>query len=255
MKCLKKKEGLHGQNICKGDKMSNKDDLLNIGNMNNQNNMKKILIYVAIAFLVFVIGVIGFALIQNNKNSQKETIIPPETKNQPKQDNLFQQIPIENEQNTKPPSAPVKNEEPKNIKKEVIQNSAPTKIQNKPEIKQENKTKNNLIRQPEKQKKAELAKPAPKVKKTHKKAVLTKKYYIQVAALLRHKKPSKSFLGLITKAGYKYKFFVTYIKLKNEKVKVTKILVGPFKNEKTARKALKRIKANITQNAFVFKAE
>ena len=261
----KKKEVLAGLDICKGVKMSNKDDLFNIGKENSQNNMKKILIYVAIGFLVFVIGVIGFAIIQNSNNSEKNAIIPPNTQTQPKQDNLFKQIPIENDntQQVKPKSQT-------NIKK-VIQNSEQNHSQvipetqnqnpiqqNKPEIKKEVK--------PATPSKAKVAKPAVKkvikpkkpqrtIRKSHKKVINKGKYYIQVAALLRYKKPSKKFLQLITKAGYKYKFFVTYAKLKGEKVKVTKVLAGPFSNRLEAKKALKKVKESITQNAFIFKVK
>ena len=278
MKYLKKKEGPLGLDICKGEKMANKDDLLNIGNGdNNQNNMKKILIYVAVAFLIFVIGVIGFAILQNNKNSEKDTIIPPETKVQPKQENLFKQIPIEND-NTQPQTKPSQTKQPQttpqpNIKENVIQNSTKkqpqpqnieqNKPQNEPEAK-EVKTKEPVV-QPKKSNQEKITIPGltentkSKITKNRKNSTSKKinkgKYYIQVAALLRHKKPSRSFLKLITKNGYKYRFFVTYTKIKNEKVKVTKVLVGPFSNEKYARKALKKVKANITQNAFIFKVK
>ncbi len=266
MKCLKKKEEPHGQNICKGDKMSNKDDLLNMGNGNNPNNMKKILIYVAIAFLIFVIAVIGFAIFQNSNNSETNTIIPPAIQTQPKQDNLFKQIPIETQNVQKSQKQnPQTNEKEKIIQNSSTnqtvnnsQNSAQNITETKPEAKPE-VSKNQTIKKTKpivKEVKPVVKKTKPKIKpKPVKKVIKSKKYYIQVAALLRYKKPSKSFLRLITKAGYKYKFFVTYIKLKNERVKVTKILVGPFSNEKTARKALKKIKANITQNAFLFKVK
>jgi len=264
MNCIKKKEEPHGLDICKGVKMSNKDDLLNMGNGNNPNNMKKILIYVAIAFLIFVIGVIGFAIIQNSNNSEKNTIIPPETQTQPKQDNLFKQIPIESK-NTKTPQT---QHPAKNIKAEVLQSSTtnkeenksdnniknviqnkPNVINNKPEVKQKvNVQKNNIKEKP-------VTIPSVKKIKTYKKVINPSKYYIQVAALLRYKKASKKFLHLIVKSGYKYRFFVTYIKLKNKKVKVTKILVGPFLNEKAANKALRKVKANINQNAFIFKVK
>ena len=260
---IKKKEVLAGLDICKGVKMSNKDDLFNIGKENSQNNMKKILIYVAIGFLVFVIGVIGFAIIQNSNNSEKNAIIPPNTQTQPKQDNLFKQIPIENDntQQVKPKSQT-------NIKK-VIQNSEQNHSQvipetqnqnpiqqNKPEIKKEiSKSVPSKIKEEKpisaKTVQSEVKKPL----KVYKKVVKKGKYYIQVAALLRYKKPSKKFLQLITKAGYKYKFFVTYINLKGEKVKVTKVLAGPFSNRIQAKKALKKVKANITQNAFIFKVK
>ena len=239
--------------------MSNKDDLLNIGNGNNPNNMKKILIYIAIAFLIFVIAVIGFAVVQNSNNSEKNAIIPPETQTQPKQENLFKQIPIEN----KNPQNSQTQQPSKNIKKEVLQNSAnkeENKSKNPALNKSENNSKNvtqeaNTQKINTKVKEKSVAIPVVKKVKTYKKIINSQKYYIQVAALLRYKKASKKFLHIITENGYKYKFFVTYIKLKNEKVKVTKVLIGPFDNEKTANKALRKVRANINQNAFIFKVK
>ena len=229
--------------------MSNKEDLLNIGNGDNKNNLKKILIYVAVAFLVFVIGVISFAVIQNNKNSQKEAIIPPETKAKPKEENIFKQIPIENENVQQSQS-----QQPKmNIKQdeEQPQPKAVSSVnETKPQVQPE------TIKEPVEKKTLKASKPEIKNSvKSSKQSLSGAKYYIQVAALLRYKKPSKRFLELITKNGYKYKFFVTYVKLKGEKVKITKILVGPFANRKEAKKALKKVKANITQNAFIFKVK
>ena len=242
--------------------MSNKDDLLNMGNGNNPNNMKKILIYVAIAFLIFVIAVIGFAVVQNSNNSEKNAIIPPETQTQPKQENLFKQIPIENKtaQNSQTQQAL------KNIKKEAVQNPA-NKEENKSQNQALNKSAINLKNVTQNKQEANTQKinaklkeksvaiPVVKKVKTYKKIINSQKYYIQVAALLRYKKASKKFLHIITENGYKYKFFVTYIKLKNEKVKVTKVLIGPFANEKTANKALRKVRANINQNAFIFKVK
>ena len=245
--------------------MSHKEDLLNIGNGNNSNNMKKILIYVAIAFLIFVIGVIGFAIVQNNK-SEKEAIIPPES-NQPKQENLFKQIPIEddnqqnvnnqqnkqsiNEQQNEQQNEQTQNKQPQNIKQsknKQPQNVASIQLQNEVDTTL-NKTETTEVKKSKVKKEVvkKIAQPVKKVTKI--------KYYVQVAALLRYKKPSKRFLQLITKNGYKYKFFVTYTKIKNEKVRVTKVLVGPFRNEKAARAAMRKIKANITQNAFIFKVK
>lgn len=268
--------------------MSNNEDLLkNIGNNPNPTNMKKILIYVAIAFLVFVIGIIGFAVVQNGRNNQKDAIIPPDNnKNVAKNNNnnnLFKQIPIENannQNNSAIANNPQNQESKENIKAQVLKNSQnEANNQNQPSKPLNQNITQNQSTKPKEEKevvKVQTPKESKKVKKvskkepevfipTAKKSVVKKekpkkqiiknKYYIQVAALLRYKKPSKKFLKLIEKNGYKYKFLETYTKIKNEKVKVTKILIGPFSNRLEAKKALKKVKAKITQNAFIFKVK
>ena len=225
-----------------------KEDLLMENN--NKNNLKKPLIYGAAAFLVFIIAVIGFAIFQNTKNENNQIVPaenkPQEVKPQPQQNNTnFQPLQIEEETpkidkqalvEEKPQQKP-KTEEPKT--EENIENI--------------NKNANEVeIKQPQEEKIVETVK-KPAVKNT--KPALLGKYYIQVAALLKHATPNKKFLQLIKKSGFNYKFYTTYIVRNGEKIKVTKVLVGPFKTRSEAKKALLKVKQKITQNAFIFKVK
>ncbi len=101
------------------------------------------------------------------------------------------------------------------LKKESIQENTPKKIA----------------------KKKELKKPTPK-------KMTGNAYYIQVGSFLRYK-PNKKFLDSIEDRGYQYRF----AKINS----LTKVLVGPFANEKEARGALRNIRSNIEAGAFLTK--
>jgi len=241
MRFIKKKEELLGQDICKGKEMNN-DDLLNIDNK-DKKNLRQILIYVAVGFLIFVIVIIAIALYQNSSSKEENAILPPQINEQ--KTKLFKEVPIEKNE--------VKSEK---IKKEtnnsmnLIKPKCEQKIPNT--VLEKNVTSKNValtMKTVEKEKVEIKQKP----KKHQQKKVFKTKYYIQVAALLKHSKPSKNFLQLIKKYGYKYTFYTTYIKKNKEKIKVTKILIGPFKNKKEALNNLSKIKKYITSNAFIYK--
>jgi len=249
MNCIKKKEAPPGRGICKGDKMENKEDLLNLGG--NKKNPKKILIYGAGAFLVFVIGVIVFAVIQGNSSSQNNTVIPPQVKEEP----LFKEIPIE-QNNTLKADTENKTESEKNIKKpqteELIQKTPTPK---KEETAKSNIKNNEIKKVPAVQNnEAEIK---PEVKKTYEKKVYAKKgkYYIQVAALMKYAKPNKKFLALIKKHGYNYKIYPVTVIKNGKKIKINKLLIGPFASKNEAKKELVKVKKQITQNAFIFKVK
>ena len=224
----------------------NKEDLLNINGGNNKKDFKKVLIYGAVVFLIFVIGVIAFAIYKNMKQSSKEeSILPPQVKQEP----LFKQVPIEQKVSASPKT---------NQENNVSNNTS----QNKNNAPQENIKQVLLNKQPTpKETPKKIQKPVEKIqpknntlKKQIVKHSIKRIYYIQVAALLKYSKPNKAFLRLIEKYGYKYRFFSTYIKRDNKKIKVTKILIGPFTKEE-ARKNLAKVKKYITQNAFIFKVK
>jgi DedD protein len=228
--------------------MANKDDLLNLNN--NKKNIKKPLIYGAIAFLVFIIGVLGYAIYSNSSKNQDNVVIPPQIQEDKQQDTMFKEVPIE--ENTK--QTPLKTETKKeNLTEKLLKNEQNTTKQTET-AKQPEKTvekKEQTITKPE----PKTSKPAAvKNQKPAKQNVKEGQYYIQVAALMKYKKPNKKFLQLIKKEGYSYRLYDTYYVKNGKKIEVVKILVGPF-DKNTVRKELKKIKEKITQNAFVFKVK
>jgi DedD protein len=214
-----------------------KDDLLNI--KSEKREIKKPLIYGAIGFLVFIIGVIVYAIYSNSTNKDN-VVLPPQVNENSKKNSDFKEVPIEvssDKLNEKLNMEKLIGDE-NNENKKQAQNSKENK-----EVKKTGSKPEQITKKP--------------VKTEHKKQVekVREKYYIQVAALIRYKKPNKKFLNLIKKEGFDYKLYSTYIYKNNSKIPVTKILIGPFENEKVARKKLKIVKEKITQNAFIFKVK
>lgn len=92
-----------------------------------------------------------------------------------------------------------------------------------------------------------IDKPAKKIEK--KKSVAGKNnYFIQVGSFSRYE-PNKKFLNSITKLGYKYRYKKVQVNGKT----LNKVLVGPFKNEKEARKNLPKIRKDVVSGAFLTK--
>ncbi|WP_457564705.1 SPOR domain-containing protein [Caminibacter sp.] len=233
-----------------------KEDLLM--DNNNKNSLKKPLIYGAIAFLIFVIIVIVIALVQNSKSSNNQ-IVPVENKPQ----EVLPQNQHVNNQTQQMDFQPLQvEEETPNINKNQLlenNNTKNTSMQKaeKPETKSPLKESENKQSQTTSAKSNLVKKAAPieKNKTKYTKKTVNGNYYIQVAALLKYAKPNKKFLALIKKNGFDYRFYVTYINKNGEKIKVTKVLIGPFKSRTEAKKSLNIVKQKITQNAFVFKVK
>ncbi|EDM24158.1 SPOR domain-containing protein [Caminibacter mediatlanticus] len=226
------------------------DDLLNL---KPKRDLKKPLIYGAIGFLIFIIIVIIVAIFQNSSTKNSNEIIPPE---QPKEnikvEKQFQTLPVEEANNS------IKIEEqPKKLPNKKEENLIQNTVKNPPITKETNTTKKNkdekiiINKKPIEKVKVASQKFKPK-KETAKKIG---NYYIQVAALLKNAKPNPKFLEIIKKQGFNYKFYHTTINKNGNNIKVTKILIGPFKYKKEAKKALNKVKAKITQNAFIFKVK
>ena len=76
----------------------------------------------------------------------------------------------------------------------------------------------------------------------------TANYYIQVGSFSKYE-PNKKFLDSIIKQGYTYK----YHKVTTNGKELTKVLVGPFTNEKDARQALITVRTFLEAGAFLIK--
>jgi DedD protein len=230
-----------------------KEDLLNI---KPKKNRKKPLIYGAVAFLIFIIVVIVYAIYSNSK--EENVVLPPQVNESPKEKNSgFQEVPIEDantlsqkiNSNSSNKSVLVN----ENLNDNDLNNSINDETDKEDIIKEEKKEK--PVEKKDFSKKNKI-KEVTKKEKQHKKNRIKKikKYYIQVAALMKYK-PDKKFLNLIKREGFNYTFYHTYIIKNNQKIPVTKVLIGPFDNERIARKKLRIIKEKITQNAFIFKVK
>jgi DedD protein len=73
-------------------------------------------------------------------------------------------------------------------------------------------------------------------------------YYIQVGSFAKYE-PNKKFLKSIRDTGYSY----TYDKKVRSGRTITRVLVGPFETERSARNALPTIRKNVEAGAFLTK--
>ncbi len=254
MKYIIKREAHRGLDICKkGDNMmEEKNDLMqNIGG-GNDKNLRKYLILGGGVFVLFVIGIVVSKFIFNEpKKNNTAVILPPEVqKTEKKEDTaLFNDIPVENENEFKKPEVEDKPKEVveavEKVKKEQPEEDVEvTKIKPKSNVKEEEVT-TELKEEAKKPVIKKIEKPIKPIKPI-KKVVEDDKYYIQVAAVTRGE-PSKKFLKLIEKNGFKYK--IVEVNVKGMKIK--RVLVGGFKHYSEAKHNLAEVKKKISSSAFI----
>jgi DedD protein len=217
---------------------------------NSNNKMRKYLILGGGVFILFVIGIVVskflFSSPQKNKTS---VILPPDIEqnqkaknnvndNNPNNNvNYVNDIPVENA------NVADNNNNPNTFQKPTTQNQPQPALEVDNTKVEKKVTKAKPVKE-EKTVKKVVKKTKPK---TIKKPTVTKgaNYYLQVAAVTRGN-PSKKFLELITKNGFKYK--IVEVNVKGMKVK--RVLVGPFTYSEL-KKALPKVKAKISSSAFV----
>ena len=198
-----------------------KNDVI-MDDMGNNNNMRKYLILGGGAFVLFVVGIVAskFLFSEPKKDTKTAVILPQEI--QKDDTKLFNDIPVEDTQ------PQMQTQQPQ---------EKPQQDFKKPEIKPEVEIKT----QP--QPKKEIKPAVVETKKIQKQT--NAGYYIQVAAVTKGE-PSKKFLDLITKNGFKYTIMDVDIK----GMKVRRVLVGPF-TEKEIKKVLPIVKKKISSSAFI----
>ncbi len=206
---------------------------------------KRILIIIAILIIVFLVVILSMKFINKPQSKQQpQLILPPEPTSSvqkvKKDEQLFKQVPIIEDNNTKKDSFEnmVKSLKAKEIAKtKVIEQQ---KIQEKKVVPTTPKVVQNVV------------KPLVKTTKKEPKKVITKKagtgVYVQVGATSKYS-PDKKYLKKITDKKYQYRLLPVVIKGK----KVTKILIGPFKNSKIAKENMAKIKKDINKNAFIYR--
>lgn len=236
--------------------MEDKNELSDIVLEKDDNKIlktKRILVIAALAIVVFLLVLVVMKVInkpeQNNQNAK--LVLPPEPIAKEvatnKDDQLFKQVPIIEEENDKKESFEdmVKSLKEKEIKKqeevqpviekaqEVVQEISPVIPEKKVE----------QIKEP-------LKKPAttPSVKTDI--ANATTGVYIQVGATSKAT-PDKKFLTMLSTKNYEYRLLPISVNGKQ----VTKILVGPYTNTADAKNVLADIKASINKDAFIYRVK
>ena len=204
-------------------------------------DIKKIALLGGVAILLLIIVI---SIVKITSPSTNQELITQTSKNQQIQsskESFEQEIPITEEEksdfNVKPKEITPKEEQTHPTIKEIEK-----KIQPKVTIPQTKKEVTPQNRQP-------IEKPKKTHKKRVKKTTVSKgDYYIQVAAFFRFP-PSKKFLNKIKRDGFSY-VIKTVIR---DKRSIKKVLIGPFKSKKEAKKSLTTIRKNINKNAYILR--
>jgi DedD protein len=184
---------------------------------------KKIILAIAtLGVILIVVIMLMNSLSSNSGDNLPKAILPPVptmTSNQiTNEDPLFEEVEIVQEDSISD-----------NSLTEITQKLKQESIEEKDQIVETKK-----IKKPEKIIKQVVTK-KPNIKNS-------KTFYVQVGSFSKYA-PDKKFLDTIITKGYKYKF--------HKVNKLNKVLIGPFKIENEARKALMIIRKDIEAGAFL----
>ncbi len=213
------------------------DIILNKGGTASKN--KKIILAVATLGIILIIVIMLMnTLASQGTNNLPQAVLPPEPQHQTSQlqdEPLFEEVEVIEEQDTNNENL---DQIAKRLKEESLtQQEQP--LQNTPQVTQKTNTQQTKV--------VEKAAKEPK-QTTSKVSTNSLHYYVQVGSFSQYK-PNKKFLKSITDNSFTYKFHKVTV---NSKI-INKVIVGPFKNEREARKALKTIKKKIEPGAFIVK--
>lgn len=222
--------------------------------------MKRILILVAFLILVFLIALASMKLM--NKDQSKDAsklILPPEPTQEtqiPKDDQLFKQVPIIEEN--------PKKESFEDMIKTLKEKEAQKQEDAKGDAKANDTTSapatapvSNVtpppVAKPKVEAKKEVAKPATTAKSaseapTHS-GTAEAGIYVQVGAVATA--PEQRVLNDIKAKGFEYRLYSTVVNGN----KVTKILIGPYAKSSDAESALVLIRSSINKNAFIYRVK
>ncbi len=212
------------------------DIILNKSDSTNSN--KKIILAVAtLGVILIVVVMLMNSLSSNGTDNLPQAVLPPQpqttTNNDvAEQEPLFEDIEVIEEADTTDNDLDMIAQK---LKEESLQEKSIAPVKRAEVVK-----------------KAKVAKVVKKREKVYQKSVqkehvVTKEkgsYYVQVGSFSKYK-PNKKFLNTISSLGYKYRYY----KVKN----LNKVLVGPFKTQKDARNARKKLRSKVEPGAFLVK--
>jgi DedD protein len=253
---LKSEEGMNME-----EKNELNDIILN-KNRSTGGNKKIILAIATLGVILIIVVMLMNSLTSSGTDNLPQAVLPPEPKakeyTQPADEPLFEEVEVVEDKNQSGNNldkiAQKLKQESKEDFIEVDENQAKASEE---AVQEETPEKVYPPKKAETTKKVETPKKieSPRKEEAPRK-VETPKYtssssqgiYIQVGSLSKSQ-PNKGFLKSITDKGYSYEFKETTVKSNT----ITKILVGPFSNDREAKDALKNIRKTIEPGAFLTK--
>jgi len=240
--------------------MENRNELSDIVLEKGDNKtlkMKRILILVAFLILVFLVALASMKVA--NKDEGKDTsklILPPEPTQEtqiPKDDQLFKQVPII-EENPKKESFEdmIKTLKEKEAQKQEEAKGTEAKPKESATTSATPPVKETLPKVKEETKK-EATKTQPLLRSTEisdtPSGSANAGIYVQVGAVATT--PDAKQLSDIKSKGFEYKLYPTVVNGN----KVTKILIGPYAKSSDAESALVLIRSSVNKNAFIYRVK
>ncbi|WP_333803451.1 SPOR domain-containing protein [Sulfurospirillum sp.] len=248
--------------------MENRNELSDIVLEKGDNKtlkMKRILILVAFLILVFLVALASMKVANKGEKDTSKLILPPEPTQEtqiPKDDQLFKQVPIIEEnpkkesfedmiktlkekeaqkqedakgsdvkpkETTAPVTPPVKETVPAKVKE-----AAPAKVKEEPKTQP-------LLRSTEVS--------SPSASASSKSGNVTPGIYVQVGAVATA--PDAKQLNDIKSKGFECKQYSTVVNGNN----VVKLLIGPYATSAEAESALSLIRSSVNKNAFIYRVK
>ncbi len=214
------------------------DIILNKGN--KEGGSKKVILAAAtLGIILIVVVLLMNTLSSDNQNNLPQTALPPKPAQEKAEANVQKEEPLFEDVEVIDEKGDNEDEKLEKIAKELKEQS----VTQEPEVEEVASSKAEVKPQP----KPAIKKATP-IKTAPKKSTLKGHYYVQVGSFSKYK-PNKKFLASIKKEGYNYTFHKATVHGKS----VTKVLVGPFRSEREARNALKKIRKRIEKGAFLTK--
>lgn len=212
--------------------------------------VKRILILAAFLILVFLVALASMKMM--NKDNGKDTsklILPPEPTQEtqlPKDDQLFKQVPII-EENPKKESF---EDMIKTLKEKEVAKQEEAKAKDPSGSKADTTkvvdTKPKEVT-PSVTPKKEVTKPKEATPTPTTSGTTGAGIYVQVGAVATA--PEQRVLNDIKSKGFEYKIYPTVVNGNN----VNKILIGPYANSADAENALANIRSSVNKNAFIYR--
>jgi len=233
------------------------DIILNRGTSSSKN--KKLLLSIGIFAILLVVMVVIFSSLSPSNSNLPQAVLPPEpiqTQEVITDDPLFESVEVIDETVEADNSAiekitrKIKEE---SLKEEIIEDPIVESIQTEEVVVVEEPIKATPKQRPKFPKTVAKTTSTPKTvtkpqTTSRAKAVQKGNYYVQVGSFTKYK-PDAKFLKSIEKSGFSYSFH----KVQSAGKSFNKVLVGPFETESKARKALKTIRKNVINGAFLTK--
>jgi len=212
------------------------DIILNKGGSTNSN--KKIILAVAtLGVILIVVVMLMNSLSSNGTDNLPQAVLPPQpqttTNDVAEQEPLFEDIEVIEEADTTDSDLDMIAQK---LKEESLQEENTTPVKKAKVVKKSEQVRQKSIPKERVVTKKKVTKAPLAVEKG--------RYYIQVGSFSKYK-PNKKFLNTITALGYKYR----YHKVKN----LNKVLVGPFKTQRDAKNARKKLRSKVEPGAFLVK--